>query len=131
MVINYDVPRDCDDYIHRVGRTARAGNEGRAVTFVSVEDQIFFKRIEDFIEQSIEKMPIPKTLGEVPEYAPKKEDKKEKRRNNYSRNKKDNRGNSNSTKKKNTAQQHPQNSRRDKKRGKSNHSHANGQQPKN
>lgn len=131
LVINYDVPRDCDDYIHRVGRTARAGNEGRAVTFVSVEDQIFFKRIEDFIEQSIEKMPIPKTLGEVPEYAPKKEDKKEKRRNNYSRNKKDNRGNSNSTKKKNTAQQHPQNSRRDKKRGKSNHSHANGQQPKN
>ncbi|MBR6648121.1 MAG: DEAD/DEAH box helicase, partial [Bacteroidaceae bacterium] len=59
LVINYDVPRDCDDYIHRVGRTARAGNEGRAVTFVSVEDQSYFGKIEDFMEQDVEKLPLP------------------------------------------------------------------------
>ena len=51
IVINYDVPRDCDDYIHRIGRTARAGTKGRAITLVNVEDQEYFKRIEDFIEQ--------------------------------------------------------------------------------
>ena len=74
LVINYDVPRDCDDYIHRVGRTARAGNEGRAVTFVSEEDQIFFKRIEDFIGQDIEKLQLPKELGEAPQYNPQKKE---------------------------------------------------------
>ena len=46
IVINYDVPRDCDDYIHRIGRTARAGAKGRAITLVSVDDQEYFKRIE-------------------------------------------------------------------------------------
>ena len=73
LVINYDVPRDCDDYIHRVGRTARAGSEGRAVTLISVEDQSYFGKIEDFMEQEVEKLPVPSELGETPEYAPKKE----------------------------------------------------------
>ncbi len=68
LVINYDVPRDCDDYIHRVGRTARAGNEGRAITLVSEEDQKYFKRIEDFIGQNIEKPEIPADFGKGPEY---------------------------------------------------------------
>lgn len=72
IVINYDVPRDCDDYIHRVGRTARANTKGRAITFVSVEDQQYFKRIEDFMEQEVPKTPLPEELGEAPEYAPKK-----------------------------------------------------------
>lgn len=72
IVINYDVPRDCDDYIHRIGRTARAGSKGRAITFVSEEDQEFFKRIEDFIEQDVAKMDIPTSLGAAPEYAPEK-----------------------------------------------------------
>ena len=71
IVINYDVPRDCDDYIHRIGRTARAGAKGRAITFVSVEDQEYFKRIEDFIEQDIPKLEIPAELGEGPQYEPK------------------------------------------------------------
>ena len=71
IVINYDVPRDCDDYIHRIGRTARAGAKGRAITFVSVEDQEYFKRIEDFIEQDIPKLEIPAELGEPPLYEPK------------------------------------------------------------
>lgn len=72
LVINYDVPRDCDDYIHRVGRTARAGAEGRAVTLVSVDDQSYFNRIEEFMEQEVEKLPIPSHLGEAPAYSPKK-----------------------------------------------------------
>lgn len=72
IVINYDVPRDCDDYIHRVGRTARANTKGRAITFVSVEDQDYFKRIEEFMEQEVTKIPLPDELGEAPEYSPKK-----------------------------------------------------------
>lgn len=72
IVINYDVPRDCDDYIHRVGRTARANTKGRAITFVSEEEQSYFKRIEDFMEQEVTKVPVPEALGEAPEYAPKK-----------------------------------------------------------
>ena len=71
IVINYDVPRDCDDYIHRIGRTARAGTKGRAITLVNVEDQEYFKRIEDFIEQDVPKMELPAALGEAPAYEPK------------------------------------------------------------
>ena len=76
IVINYDVPRDCDDYIHRIGRTARAGTKGRAITFVSQEDQEYFKRIEDFIEQDVPKMEVPAELGEAPAYEPKKKEKR-------------------------------------------------------
>lgn len=72
IVINYDVPRDHDDYIHRIGRTARAGTKGRAITFVSEEDQEFFKRIEDFIEQEVPKIELPASLGQAPAYDPKK-----------------------------------------------------------
>lgn len=72
IVINYDVPRDCDDYIHRIGRTARAGSKGRAITFVSEEDQEFFGRIEAFIEQEVPKLEVPEELGEAPVYEPKK-----------------------------------------------------------
>ena len=75
IVINYDVPRDCDDYIHRIGRTARAGTKGRAITFVNVEDQEYFKRIEDFIEQEVPKMELPAALGEAPAYEPKSKQK--------------------------------------------------------
>ena len=71
IVINYDVPGDCDDYIHRVGRTARANTKGRGITLVSVNDQPAFKRIEDFIGKTIERMPLPEGLGEAPEYEPK------------------------------------------------------------
>ena len=90
IVINYDVPRDCDDYIHRIGRTARAGTKGRAITFVSQEDQEFFKRIEDFIEQDVPKMEVPAELGEAPAYEPKK---KEKTGNSRGRGRKGRRGN--------------------------------------
>lgn len=72
IVINYDVPRDCDDYIHRIGRTARACSKGRAITFVSEEDQEYFGRIEAFIEQEVPKLEVPAELGEAPAYEPKK-----------------------------------------------------------
>ena len=90
IVINYDVPRDCDDYIHRIGRTARAGTTGRAITFVSEEDQPFFKQIEDFIEQDVPKIAVPKELGEAPAYEPKKE--KEKKGEGRNKQKKGNNG---------------------------------------
>ncbi len=69
-VINYDVPRDPEDYIHRIGRTARASATGRAVTFVSEHEQGMFNRIEKFIERDIEKLPLPETVGEGPAYDP-------------------------------------------------------------
>ena len=71
MVINYDVPADAEDYIHRVGRTARAEAKGKAITFVSAEDQRKFKRIEDFLGYEILKLQPPAAIGEVPAYNPK------------------------------------------------------------
>ncbi len=72
LVINYDVPRDAEDYIHRVGRTARAETTGTALTFVNPEDQRKFQRIEQLIGSEINKMPIPEKLGAGPEYNPAK-----------------------------------------------------------
>lgn len=72
MVINFDVPHDCEDYVHRIGRTARAGNDGRAITFVGPKDQTRFYTIEKFIEKEVEKLSIPEELGDAPEYKPKK-----------------------------------------------------------
>jgi len=68
LVLNYDVPHDAEDYVHRIGRTARAGAEGMAVTLVSEKDQPRFRDIERFLEKSIDKNPIPEGLGEGPEY---------------------------------------------------------------
>ena len=72
LVINYDVPRDPEDYIHRIGRTARADADGAAITFVNEEDQPRFRRIERFIERDIDKMPLPEGVGEGPVYEPDK-----------------------------------------------------------
>ena len=72
LVVNYDVPFDCEDYVHRVGRTARANNDGLALTFVNDDQQTDFKKIEDFIGKDIYKIPVPEELGETPEYRPKK-----------------------------------------------------------
>ena len=72
LVINYDVPHDSEDYVHRIGRTARANNDGCAITFVSEKEQMSFKNIEEFLEKDIYKIPVPEELGEAPEYAPKK-----------------------------------------------------------
>ena len=71
LVINFDVPHDPEDYIHRIGRTARASAEGVALTFVSEAEQGKFYRIEQFIEETIYKIPLPPHLGPAPEYNPK------------------------------------------------------------
>ncbi|WP_417008254.1 DEAD/DEAH box helicase [Bacteroides congonensis] len=70
LVINFDVPHDSEDYVHRIGRTARANNDGVALTFVSEKEQSNFKSIENFLEKEIYKIPIPAELGEAPEYKP-------------------------------------------------------------
>lgn len=69
LVINYDVPHDPEDYVHRIGRTARAGAEGCAITFISLDDQPKFRQIEKFLGKEVYKVPIPAELGEAPEYA--------------------------------------------------------------
>jgi len=68
MVINYDVPHDTEDYVHRIGRTARANRDGVAITFVNEEDQYWFQQIEKFLEKVVEKVPLPEGCGEGPEY---------------------------------------------------------------
>ena len=78
LVINFDVPHDEEDYIHRIGRTARAGRDGRSITLVNEKDYGKFKTIERFIEKEIEKIPLPAEIGEEPVF--KLEEKKTKRR---------------------------------------------------
>ena len=68
MVINYDVPHDAEDYVHRIGRTARAAREGSAITFVSDDDIYYFQQIEKFLGKQVDKTSLPEGLGEGPEY---------------------------------------------------------------
>ena len=74
LVINFDVPHDSEDYVHRIGRTARANNDGVALTFVNEKEQTNFKSIENFLEKEIYKIPVPEELGEAPEYKPRSND---------------------------------------------------------
>ncbi|MBI9054364.1 MAG: DEAD/DEAH box helicase [Bacteroidales bacterium] len=71
LIINYDVPMDAEDYVHRVGRTARANTTGVALTLINENDMQRFKRIEDLIEREIIKMPVPAEMGESPKWNPK------------------------------------------------------------
>ena len=68
LVINYDVPQDAEDYVHRVGRTARAETTGVALTFISPDDMYSFHQIEKLIEQTVYKIKPPEHLGEGPEW---------------------------------------------------------------
>ncbi len=70
LVINFDVPGDAEDYVHRVGRTARAKSSGVAITFINDSEQEKFKRIEDFIGVKLIKLPTPVEIGESPQYNP-------------------------------------------------------------
>lgn len=70
LVINYDVPNDAEDYVHRVGRTARAKGTGVAISIVNPEDMEKLDRIEKLIEASVYKMPIPVEIGTSPEWNP-------------------------------------------------------------
>lgn len=71
LVINYDVPNDGEDYIHRIGRTARAASNGEAITFISEREQGRFLTIENLIGKEVTKMALPEIFGEAPEYNPK------------------------------------------------------------
>ena len=68
MVINYDVPHDAEDYVHRIGRTARADKDGVAITMVNLDDIPYFKTIEKFLEKTVEKRDMPEGLGQGPDY---------------------------------------------------------------
>ena len=68
IVLNYDVPHDAEDYVHRIGRTARADRDGVAITFVSEAEIYKFQEIEHFLGKEVEKRPLPDGLGEAPEY---------------------------------------------------------------
>lgn len=72
LVVNYDVPREAEDYVHRIGRTARADKDGKAITFISEKEIGKFRRIEKFLDKEVEKALIPESLGEGPEYKCKK-----------------------------------------------------------
>ncbi len=68
LVINYDVPHDGEDYVHRIGRTARAAAEGTAYTFVTVKEQRKFQGIERLLGKPVPKAIVPQELGETPAY---------------------------------------------------------------
>jgi superfamily II DNA/RNA helicase len=70
LVINFDVPPDPEDYVHRIGRTARAETTGTAITFINEKDMRRFHAIERLIEREIEKSPLPAELGTAPLYEP-------------------------------------------------------------
>ncbi|MDR0745896.1 MAG: DEAD/DEAH box helicase [Mediterranea sp.] len=68
LVLNYDVPHDSEDYVHRIGRTARANNDGVAITFVNEKEQSRFRSIERFLGKDIYKISLPEELGKAPKY---------------------------------------------------------------
>lgn len=70
LVVNYDVPPDPEDYIHRIGRTARAETTGTAITFINDKDQFKFGRIEELIGKEIPKIALPEGYAAGPEYKP-------------------------------------------------------------
>jgi len=69
LVINFDTPSDPEDYVHRVGRTARADMEGEAITFVNPKDQQKFGRIEKLIGMTITQNPLPEGFEKGPVYS--------------------------------------------------------------
>jgi ATP-dependent RNA helicase RhlE len=68
LVVNFDVPPDPEDYIHRIGRTARAATTGTAITFVNQRDYRRFQSIEQLIDRQIDEMTLPAELGEAPHF---------------------------------------------------------------
>jgi superfamily II DNA/RNA helicase len=70
LVVNYDVPHDAEDYVHRIGRTARAERDGAALTLVNVKDQRRFAGIEKLLEKEVPRLPLPPDLGEGPAWQP-------------------------------------------------------------
>ena len=71
LIVNYDVPGDAEDYVHRVGRTARANTTGIAITLINEKDMGRFSGIEKLIERKVLKVPLPESIGKGPEWADK------------------------------------------------------------
>lgn len=70
VVINYDMPHDPEDYVHRIGRTARASADGLSISFVSEDEQDVFDRIEKFLGKKVYRLPLPEEVGDGPEWDP-------------------------------------------------------------
>lgn len=70
LVVNFDVPGDAEDYVHRIGRTARADTKGEAITLINPDDMRKFARIERLIEREIPKSPLPEGFGPAPVWDP-------------------------------------------------------------
>ena len=129
LVINYDVPHDTEDYVHRIGRTARADRDGVAITLVSEEDIFYFQQIEKFLEKEVEKVPLPEGCGDGPAYT--KQSKPRKARNNSakSRRRKDREQTAHKRKPTNKAGNRPEGNNNP--RNKGNQKQDNSQQPNN
>lgn len=69
MVVNFDVPAEAEDYVHRIGRTARADADGKGVTFISEKEKGRFRRIETLLEAEVPKGTVPEELGDTPSYS--------------------------------------------------------------
>ena len=80
LVINYDVPNDGEDYVHRIGRTARAASEGTAYTFITEKEQQKFARIEKLLGKDVTKVALPEQFGPAPAYNPHGQRPEQKRR---------------------------------------------------
>jgi len=78
LVINYDIPSDAEDYIHRIGRTGRNSADGHAITLINDRDQILFFNIEALMDKVVDKIALPENLGEAPLYEPEKKPSKPK-----------------------------------------------------
>ncbi len=87
LVVNYDVPGDAADYVHRVGRTARAAKTGIALSLISPDDQRKFLDIEELIGDPVRKIPVPPEFGDTPEYKPRSGNRGGGKRKFYKRNK--------------------------------------------
>lgn len=68
LIVNYDIPDKAEDYVHRIGRTARAGKLGLAISFISEYEILSFNRIEKLLGRSIDKLPLPNEFDKAPEY---------------------------------------------------------------
>ncbi|AKD05657.1 DEAD/DEAH box helicase [Pontibacter korlensis] len=73
-VVNFDMPQDAEDYVHRVGRTARAASTGVAITFVNEKDMFRVQKVERLIERELPKLPLPEDFGPGPKYEPGRRD---------------------------------------------------------
>ncbi|GAB2685988.1 DEAD/DEAH box helicase [Mucilaginibacter koreensis] len=83
LVINYDAPHDPEDYIHRIGRTARAATTGTAITFINRQDQRKLQNIQQLIDREIEEVPLPEDVAAIPVSEKKPQDKRHRRKHNH------------------------------------------------